>query len=739
MRKSIILYLLMAVLYIVPGIYSYRTATAADTKPRIAFLLFVPQNIEAASLMETIPTLLTSAVNRTNSFEIVERRKVDKEILLKGYQISSLKTEELSNVGNALGLDFTVYGDVKKDSSIITASIKALDIKAQKPCFEHTLTVSEGMLNDKLNEMSIVIANQILKCFAQVVVSKKTEEYLASPYDLNATAADKKIRLMWRHKNIQDISGFKIYRATSKYETYMLIDAVPDLTFLDHNPPLNKPLFYKVTAVYKNGRESESSNIVESRLALGPPPPIFLNVTPDIKSLHLKWRAHPKSEVSGFKIYRRETSEKEFKEITSVSADITAYTDKGLNDNILYYYALSSTDNKGTGGDLSAILSATTLKTPDGFKAESGKIRRISLNWDSHPSDVVKGYRVYRSVDKISGYKRVAEIDGKMSNYYLDKKDLGDLITYWYRIVAYNNEGIETDMSDAVSATTRGKPPVPQGFIAKDREPRRVTLRWDVIKNPDDEITGYVIFRATEENGEYKKIAEINNPEENSFIDKDSPLKDNAIYYYKIASYNSAGVSSDLSSPMSSTTKALPSIPKGLSAKSGEVKQITLMWEPNLEKDIKVYNIYRVVSDDENFKIIASVKGKTNYIDADLKDGAKYTYSIEAVDEDNLISERSSLVTAMTKPLPAKPSGLKISDEGGKKILHWDANPEKDIKQYNIYKKGFFGIPRKIAEVQTNSWVIDEIKGKLEIFIKALDETGLESEGSNPIIVESKK
>ncbi|MBI5195790.1 MAG: fibronectin type III domain-containing protein [Nitrospirae bacterium] len=738
MQRAVILYLLAAMLFAAVGIGPLQPTLAAATKPRIAFLLFVPQNIEATSLMETIPTVLTSSVNRSGLFEIIERRKIDREVLLKGYQISRLKPQEMLNVGTALGFDFSVYGDVNKDGGIITVSIKVLDIKARELCFEQKITVSEGMLNDKLNEISTAVVSRTLKCFSGADAVKKDVKPLEMPYELQAMQIDKKIRLQWLHKNVQDVSGFKVYKADEKDGIYQMVGAVPELNFTDQNPPLDKPVFYKITAAFKNGMESSPSNIVEVRFAMGPPPPIFLSVAPDIKSARLKWKVHPDSEISECKIYRKGTADKEFKEIASVPYDTTTYTDKGLGDNTSYQYALSAVDSKGTPGDLSTILNTTTINAPYGLKAESGKIRQIPLIWDVHFSDAVAGYRIYRPTDKESGYKILSNVPGKTSNNFLDKKDMADLTTYWYRIAAYNNDGMETDMSDAVSATTRDKPPVPQGFTAKDREPRKVSLKWDPVKSPADEIVKYVISRSTEEKDEYKKIIEISNPESNSFIDKEPPLKDNTAYYYKIASYNSAGVSSDVSMPVSSVTKALPSAPAGLSAKSGEVKQITLTWEPNQEKDIKTYNIYRAIGEDNDFKNIASVN-ESNYVNAGLKDGAKYTYVIEAVDADSLISERTIPVPAMTKPVPAKPAGLKVSVEDGKKILRWDANTEKDIKQYNIYKKGFLGISRKLAEVRDTSWSIEETKGKQELFITVFDETGLESENSESVLIEGKK
>jgi hypothetical protein len=76
-----------------------------------------------------------------------------------------------------------------------------------------------------------------------------------------------------------------------------------------------------------------------------------------------------------------------------------------------------------------------------------------------------------------------------------------------------------------------------------------------------------------------------------------------------------------------------------------------------------------------------------------------------------------------------------IAEKEGRKLLQWNANPEKDVKQYVVYKKGFLGMSQKIAMVQENSWTIpDEMKGKIELFVKALDETGLESEGSEPMV-----
>ena len=100
------------------------------------------------------------------------------------------------------------------------------------------------------------------------------------------------------------------------------------------------------------------------------------------------------------------------------------------------------------------------------------------------------------------------------------------------------------------------------------------------------------------------------------------------------------------------------------------------------------------------------------------------------------MSDPSPSIAVDTKPLPQKPSGLSVTEKEGRKLLQWNANPEKDVREYAVYKKGFLGMSQKIAVVQENSWMIpNDMKGKTELFVKALDETGLESESSDSMLL----
>ncbi len=727
-RKTVLLFFIVAL--ITSSIVTH--ASAQDFKPRIAFIMFVPQNVEATPLIDTIPTLMTMAVIRTGHFEILEKKKIEKAVELEGFKLSGIALREIATLGNKLGFDFGVIGDVRKERGMIVTNVRVLDIRNNTTCYEDTITATEGGLNDKIHDAATLLVEKTLACY------KSADKPPEPPVNVRVTAGAKKIRISWGNSDPKNVAGFKVFRAGDEGGPYTLLNIVSETTFVDENLPLNETVYYKVKAVNKGSLESDFSNAVRGRVVTGPPPPILLLTEPDVKSAHLKWRSRPGTDVAHFRLYRKEINEKEFKEVMTFPAGNLEYQDRGLKDDATYHYALSAIDQSGAESDMSSVLDVKTLRVPEGLRAEIGKIMKINLSWEMHPSQVIEGYNLYRATERAGDYRLINKIRNRSMNNYLDTERMGDATTYWYRVSALNRDGVETDKSQEVSGTTRGKPPVPEGLTAKNSEPRRVSLRWVPIKSPEDEIKGYFILRSMNERGQYLSIADISGANVDNYIDKDPPLKDNTTYYYAIASYNSAGIQSTLSVPVSSTTKEIPHIPKGLKATNGEVKQVTLSWEPNAEKDIREYILFRSVTGEREFSRIAYVKGRTLYVDSGLRDGVQYSYTIRAADEDNLISEQAPVATGVTKPLPKKPSGLKVSEQNGKRLLQWDPNPENDVKQYNVYRKGFLGVSQKITTVQGNSWIVDESEGKKrhELFVTAVNDPGLESEGSDIIVIE---
>jgi len=722
---------------------AFGSAYAMDTSARhkLAVLPLTAKNIEAITHTESLSSLLLNNIDRAGYFEIQERKKTENMIELEGLRLESMTKEDILKIGARNGIDFLLSGYVTRVAGTLSIDIQFLSVRGQKVCFSDTIRASEGELSLKLHDAAQDIVKSAKACLSQDFTTSADKKHLSPPDNIKIAGTSTSIRLSWSHSDTPNLIGFKVFRANSENGPFTQIAITPDSAYTDENLKLNDNFFYKIKAVNKAGMDSEFSALVNGKTAAAPHPPIFLSVQPDIKGAHLQWRPRPQTNKepecveAGYKVYRKTPQEKEFKEVAVVSSENTAYSDSGLKDGVIYVYAITAFNSAKTESDFSSSLDSSTPHGVIALEAESGKIRRIPLKWSAHAGEIVEGYWIYRAVEKNGEYKKILQIPGRQSVSYTDTVTEDDT-AYWYRITSYNNKNIETDMSVPVSAKTRPKPPAPDGLTAKSGEPKRVSLTWEIIKNPDDEIKGYRIYRSEDQKGEYKKIADID-AEKNSFTDERHPLKDKASYYYKISSYNSAGAESRHSKEVSAVTKAVPQVPSGVKAASGEVKKISAAWNKNPETDIKEYIVHRRKSDEKDFEKISSTK-ETSYADSGLKDGMEYIYAIQARDNDNLLSEMSAPVNAKTKPLPQKPSGLKIADKDGKKIISWDANPEKDVKQYNVYKKGFLGIAQKITTTQINSWEIAGLKGKMELFVTAYDETGLESEASDATGVEIK-
>jgi fibronectin type 3 domain-containing protein/TolB-like protein len=722
------------------GIAGKAYAMPGAAKQKLAILPFTAKNIEAITLTESLSSLLLSNIDRAGHFEILERKKIEIIIEVEGLWFESMTKEDIFKIGARNGIDFLLSGYITRVAGTLAVDMQLLSVRGQKVCLSSTIRTSEGELSVKLYDAAQEILKSARECLSSDIAIAADKKRLPPPENIKIGGTSTSIRLSWSHPDMPNLIGFKVFRAVDENGHFTQIAVTSQDTYTDENLKLNEVFYYKIKAVSKAGADSEFSAHVAGKTSTAPHPPIFLGLQADIKGMHLQWRPRPQSAKgsdvieAGYKVYRKTSQEKEFKEIAVVSAENTTYSDSGLRDAVIYVYALTAFNSARTESDFSASLDSTTPAGVAGLEAEGGKIRRIPLKWSAHAGDVVEGYWIYRATEKNGEYKKLLQIPGRQSVSHADI--LPDDETCWYRITAYNKNNIETDLSAPVSATTRPKPPVPAGLAAKSGEPRRVSLTWETIKSTDDEIKGYRIYRSEEKKGEYKKTAEID-AEKNSFTDEHYPLKDNRVYYYKISSYNSAGSESQHSKEVSAVTKALPQAPAGVKAVSGEVKKVSVVWDKNPEADIKEYIVHRRKSDEKDFEEISSTK-ETSYIDSGLKDGMEYIYALQARDNDSLLSRLAAPVVAKTKPLPQKPAGLKISDKDGKKTISWDANPEKDIKQYSICKKGFLGISQKITTVQTNLWEITGLKGKVEIFVTAVDDAGLESEASDAVEVELK-
>jgi chitodextrinase len=304
------------------------------------------------------------------------------------------------------------------------------------------------------------------------------------PRDLTATAfGPGAVDLDWRRAaDDDDIEGYRVYRDGAP------VAMTSDTDYRDTGLAPFTTYQYYVTSVGEDGDESDPSNVaIVTTLDDTPPttPLDLVAVAVGSGRIDLTWSASEdaQSGVAGYRVYRDGT------EIGTAAA--AAYQDEGLSSATTYEYRVSAANGDGLESGLSDPSSATTLdgsepSTPTGLSALAVATDGIDLSWSpsSDPESGIAFYRVFRDG---------AEVGTSAVTSFQDA-GLAPSTTYEYGVSAVNGEGLESEPSEPIRATTLDEPgpPAPVDLAAMPLGPSQVELTWTV---PGSDITGYNVYR----------------------------------------------------------------------------------------------------------------------------------------------------------------------------------------------------------------------------------------------------
>jgi len=496
-------------------------------------------------------------------------------------------------------------------------------------------------------------------------------------------------------------------------------------------------------------------------------PPGSLEARPGSMSILLKWHCAP-GKASGFKVYRALAESGPFTHIANVK--IYEYLDEGLEKKKVYYYKVRAYDERGLQSGFSAVARCETEVVPNPpiiIKAE-GHIKSIHLTFSPNPTrseDPLKvaGFKLYRASAEEGPYLEMIKLTGgdlktadDQSNVrmsYIDK-NLGDNETWFYKLTVFNEKGLESEFSMPVKHVTL---PVVSGLAARGDMIREIHLNWDRLNSPF--ITGYNIYRSNSEAKDFVLIRSLDNkssgPDEirAAFIDV-ANLADLTTYFYRVTAFESPEAETSFSRTVSAITKGKPPVPKGLKAQSGQVKQVDLAWDQSPDEEVRGYKIYRSTEKTGNFALLKKLEGKNQARFTDdgkgpeydfsfgkkLEDSKTYFYCLTSFNKIDVESEISPVVSAVTKPRPSAPKGLKPESSQGKegiiKGLSWTGNPENDIDFYTIYEKTDSGWKKVTTTRELSHFEKSLPPGKSKsLMITAVDRDGLESDPSPEIML----
>lgn len=383
-------------------------------------------------------------------------------------------------------------------------------------------------------------------------------------------------------------------------------------------------------------------------------------------------------------------------------------------------------------------------RRPTRLVALSGEPRQVPLRWHPVLRGAVTGYRVYRrdpdsSPADPAAFVEVGRVKGAANTSFVDRGGapesrpgrLEDGRSYTY-VVAAEGPGSIGERSDPVTATTAAPPAPPLGLEPAPPRAGAIVLVWE--PSPDDRVAGYRIYRGAFVAGPFEPLGTVRGRFATAFADPASRgLIRVRTYYYRVASISVAGSEGPPSEPVPAWLKPPPLPPLDLAAVGGLARHTRIRWSAGHEHDLRAFVVWRAVGEGPFVRLATLPADRTEYTDGNLADGVTYRYRVTAVDADQLESEPSAVVAAMTRARPAPPRGVAAVREGRGVRVQWrPAPPAAGVVRYRLLRIGVLGRPRPVAEV-TGSAARDTGAARGRYAVVAIDVAGLESLPSDPV------
>ena len=386
---------------------------------------------------------------------------------------------------------------------------------------------------------------------------------------------------------------------------------------------------------------------------------------------------------------------------------------------------------------------STRLPKPE-ILSTQGDIRSVRIVLQPDPPHVFSHYELLRADTMEGVFRPVAGPVKNSAPLILADRGLKDATSYYYTVIGINEQGFANVPPLPCRITTTGAPSPVQKLHASGGGLRHIQLFWEPSQDPT--VKEYVIYRSKTPDGPFGKIGIVSGREQQTYVDKGQPsgysrygvLEDNSKYFYTIRTRNIVGVESMDSPVVSATTKGVPEPPADLQAFDRQPRKVPLSWTAPPDPEVVGYAVFRSLQADGAFKQIDYVSGRQSqqYVDDGswdhpLKNDTTYWYRLRSVNVVDAQSADSVTVHATTKAAPVAVQGL--SAQSGlfrQVVLHWQPNPEPDIRGYEIFRGTIIdAVHTKIGrtEPQTTSYTDTGLNdGRTYWYqVRAIDRDGL--------------
>jgi len=303
-----------------------------------------------------------------------------------------------------------------------------------------------------------------------------------------------------------------------------------------------KTYVYGLSSVDKKKIESSLSEPL--KIATVKRPILELEKDNMLRENRFSWQSM--ESVSGYRIYRKNSSDEWERIGYNSRPDKTSYVDKKgkLIDGKVYQYHLTAYDSqKGETGP-SNVIKAKTKDLPPypaNLNARGNMVKSVELTWEPVEDKDVGGYNIYSGTDP-DRLKKIGYVRGQAKNAYHDKgpgfNKLADGTTYYYAIESYNLFKADGAVSPVVKATTKFRPVKVKGLTTAAGADH-ILVKWE--QNPEPDVKAYQLY-LSKNGGGWSKLKALG-PSQLSY--KDSALRPETTYRYRIIVEDQDGLLSD--------------------------------------------------------------------------------------------------------------------------------------------------------------------------------------------------
>jgi fibronectin type 3 domain-containing protein len=302
---------------------------------------------------------------------------------------------------------------------------------------------------------------------------------------------------------------------------------------------------------------------------------------------------------------------------------------------------------------------AVTMALPTPIGAQQNGLR---LSWTASrdTSDFVS-YTIYRSQTPNFDPFSIAPLDNITVMQVTSYNDVNLLpgVTYYYRIVVFDNAGLKSVPSNEVSGRTSPNLP-PTAVVLNTPVPvddgtSKVQLSWS--RSLDTDFANYRVYRASDAKVDSLDILLTSITNQNTTLYVDTGLKAAAKYFYRVYVYDQAGKAAGSNIVDITTATNLPPSPVTLAIPAAvDTVSLRLSWSQNLDTDFASYRLFRTTPDgpaidpvkQQPIAIINVNSANTTYTDTGLRPKTRYRYQVFVYDLGGL-SKGSNTVEGVTR------------------------------------------------------------------------------------------